>query len=215
MTPNGRLVSVNAGELRSIELDGRTVRTGIHKQPFAGRVAVRPLGLLGDRQADRRVHGGADQALYAYAAEDYAWWSSELGRELGPGAFGENLTTGGVDVSRSLLGERWRVGSALLEVSELRQPCSKLARKIGDPTIVRRFARAHRPGAYLRVIEPGEIGAGDAVEVVERPDHEASMELMSRVVAGERDLVPKLLEADALTERRREWALARRRDAAG
>ena len=113
MTPAGRLLSVNVGELGSIELDGRAVQTGIDKEPVAGRVAVHALGLAGDHQADRRVHGGPDQALYAYAAEDYSWWSSELGRELSPGAFGENLTITGVDVSRSLVGERWRVGARL------------------------------------------------------------------------------------------------------
>lgn len=206
----GRLLSVNVAELRLIEVGGRAVETGIYKEPVSGPVRVGELGVDGDLQADRSVHGGQRKAVYAYAAEDYEWWSSELDRELGPGAFGENLTVAGVDLSGTLVGERWRVGSVLLEASELRQPCSKLGQKIGDTTIIKRFARAHRPGAYFRVIEAGELGAGAEVEVVDRPDHEASMELMSRVVLGERDLVPKLLAAEALSPRWREWARRRR-----
>ncbi len=205
----GRLLSVNVAAPRLIEVGGREVETGIYKEPVDGAVRVGELGVEGDHQADGSIHGGHHKAVYAYAAEDYGWWSSALDRELGPGAFGENLTVAGVDLSGALVGERWRVGSVLLEASELRQPCSKLAHKLGDPSIVKRFARAHRPGAYLRVIEAGELAGGEGVEVVDRPDHEVSMELMSRVVLGERGLVPKLLEAEALSPRWRDWARQR------
>ena len=131
-------------------------------------MAAARLGLHGDVQADRTVHGGADKAVYAYAREDTEWWEGELGRPLEHGAFGENLTLRGVALARThrgaseaLVGERWRIGSVLLEVSEPRLPCWKLGARMGDPTMVKRFAKALRTGTYLRVIEAGELGAGD------------------------------------------------------
>lgn len=164
------LVSVNVGPQRDVEWFGRTVRTAIWKEPVEGRVAVRGVNLGGDDQADRRVHGGPDKAIYAYATEDYAWWADQ-GDDVGPGTFGENLTTEGLDLSNAVLGERWRVGSALLEVAQPREPCFKLGIRMGSAAFRDRFADADRPGAYLRIIEDGEVGAGDPVEVIDRPDH--------------------------------------------
>ena len=161
----GRVVSVNIAEPRTLERRGRQVPTGLWKLPVTGRVAVHECGLEGDTQGDRRMHGGSRKAVYAYAAEDVAWWEQELGRELGPGFFGENLTLSGVEVGDLRVGERWEVGTALLEVTEPREPCWKLATKVGDPRFVRRFARANRPGAYLGVAREGEVGAGDAVRL--------------------------------------------------
>ena len=132
---------------------------------------VAGVNVEGDDQADRRVHGGPDKAVYAYAAEDTAFWEAELGRELGPGAFGENLTTEGLDVSGAVVGERWRIGDVELEVCQPRLPCAKLALRMGEPTMVKRFAQASRPGAYLRIVSEGSLGAGDAIEVVSRPEH--------------------------------------------
>lgn len=145
--------------------------TAIDKRPVDGRVKVRPLGLYADVQADRANHGGADQAVYAYAQEDADFWSAELGRAVTPGLFGENLRLGGLDVNRAVIGERWRVGSALLEVTQPRVPCQTFGRRLGEQRWVRRFTQANRTGAYLRVIENGEIGAGDTVDIVQTPVH--------------------------------------------
>jgi MOSC domain-containing protein YiiM len=151
------VVSVNVGEQRDVEWFGRIVRTAIWKEPVAGRIALRGVNLAGDDQADRRVHGGPDKAVYAYALEDYAWWSDELGEVVGPGTFGENLTTEGLDLRAAVVGERWQVGTTVLEVAQPRQPCAKLG--------------MGRPGAYLRIVKEGDVGAGDTVEVVHRPEH--------------------------------------------
>ena len=121
-----RLVSINVGRVRTVTLGERPVRTAIWKEAIDGPVRLRGVNLDGDDQADRAVHGGPDKAVYAYAAEDLAWWTGRLGREVGPGTFGENLTTRGVDLAGALVGERWSVGSAVLEVSQPRVPCYKL-----------------------------------------------------------------------------------------
>ena len=131
------------------------VSTAIWKAPVEGRIAVRGVNLDGDDQADRSVHGGPDKAVYAYSIEDTRAWEAELGRELEPAAFGENLTTEGLDVSGAVLGERWRIGTTLLEVAQPRLPCFKLALRMNEPSFVKRFAQASRPGAYLRIIEEG------------------------------------------------------------
>src|SRR5688572_4405861 len=156
---NGVLLSVNVGGVRQVDSGERTVTTAIWKSPVQGRVAVRGVNLQGDDQADRGVHGGEFKAVYAYAREDTDWWERELGRELGPGTFGENLTTGGVELTGCEVGERWRVGSALLEVTEPRFPCYKLGIKMGHPAFLKRFAQARRPGTYFRIAEEGELGA--------------------------------------------------------
>lgn len=208
----GRLLSVNVARMRLIQLSGQTVKTGIFKYPADGRHQVRDDQVGADHQADYEVHGGPDKAVYAYADEDYAWWASELGRDgptVEPGLFGENLTTSGLDLSRSEVGSRWRVGTAVLEVSEPRLPCSKLAYRMEDPRFVKRFAQANRPGAYLRIIEPGEIGAGDEIEVLEAPGHGVDMALVSQAMLGDRELLPRLLEAEALADRWHEWTRER------
>src|SRR3954469_3750355 len=125
MSAMARLLSVNVGRPQPVGLRrGRTVRSAIGKAPVDGRVRVAGVNLEGDDQADRRVHGGPDKAVYAYASEDTAWWSAELGRDLGPAIFGENLTTEGVDVSGAVIGERWRVGTVELQVAQPRLPCA-------------------------------------------------------------------------------------------
>src|SRR4051795_11148348 len=136
---------VNVGAPRAVRVGHRTVMTAIFKAPVEGRVAVRGVNLDGDDQADRAVHGGPDKAVYAYAAEDTAWWAAQLERELGPGAFGENLTVEGVDASGAVIGERWRLGSAELEVCQPRFPCFKLGLRFVDPKMLKRFTQAERP----------------------------------------------------------------------
>jgi MOSC domain-containing protein YiiM len=207
---SGRLVSVNVGRPRPIGVRrGRPVMSSIVKTPVEGRVRVAGVNVEGDGQADRRVHGGPDKAVYAYAAEDTAWWESGLGRPLGDAAFGENLTTEGVDVSGAVVGERWRIGTAELEVCQPRQPCFKLGMKLEDPRMLKRFVQAERPGAYLRIVTEGEIGAGDAVEVVSRPDHGVSVAYVARALLLDESLLARAAVAPELPVPLRAWMLDR------
>jgi MOSC domain-containing protein YiiM len=202
-----KVVSVNAGEVRTVEWAGRSVTTGIFKSPVNGRRRLEGVNLVGDDQADRRVHGGPDKAIYAYAEEDYRWWSEQLGRELGPGTFGENLTTAGLDLSAAVIGERWAVGTALLEVSEPREPCFKLGIRMGDAAFVQRFGEAGRTGSYLRIVEEGEIGAGDAIGVVARPDHGLTIAGIHEAYEdGTIEALEHVASVDAVSESWREWA---------
>ncbi|WP_022882055.1 MOSC domain-containing protein [Gryllotalpicola ginsengisoli] len=146
--------------------------TAIDKRPVLEPLPVKPYGVYGDVQADRKNHGGLFQAVYAYAQEDADWWAAELGREIPPGLFGENLRTEGLEVSSAEIGERWRIGADLvLEVTSPRTPCATFQRRMGEPQWVKRFAQAGRVGAYLRVVQKGAIAAGDQIEVVHRPGH--------------------------------------------
>jgi MOSC domain-containing protein YiiM len=202
-----RLLSVNLARPRTLKRRGGPVRTGIWKHPATSPVIVAATGLDGDFVGDRRAgHGAPDKTVYAYAREDYDWWEAELGREFEPGSFGENLTVEGLDASGAEVGERWRVGLALLEVSGPRLPCWKLGVKMGDPKFVKRFGEALRLGAYFRVLEEGQVAAGDRAEVVERPGHGVTVELVGRAMLGERELAPRLLEAPALGGQARSWA---------
>ncbi len=196
------LLSVNVGPLRPIPYRGKEVRTGIFKEPVRGRVAARGTKLEGDEQGNPKVHGGFDKAVYAYAREDYEWWEAELSQPLEPGTFGENLTTTGLELNDALVGERWRVGTALLEVSEPRFPCFKLGVRMGTQRFVKRFAEARRTGTYLRIVEEGELGEGDAIEVMERPDHGVTIGRFADAYLGDRDRLAELLIAERLSE---EW----------
>jgi len=160
-----RLSSVNVGIETPIEGAGKTGRTGIFKRGVDGPVAVTPLGLAGDTISDTENHGGVDQAVYLYGAPDYAWWSEELGREMLPGTFGENLTVSGLRSAECCIGDRFLVGSAILEVTAPRIPCSTLNARMGDRMFAKRFRRAERPGLYCRVVRGGEVRAGEAVEL--------------------------------------------------
>lgn len=199
---NPRLVSVNIGQPKQIGVRrGRPVMSAIDKRPVTGRHAIEGVHVAGDAQADLRVHGGPDKAVYAYAAEDTAWWAAELGRnDLGPGVFGENLTTAGVDCTNAVIGERWRVGTALLEVCQPRQPCFKLGLHFADPTMLRRFAQASRPGAYLRIIEPGAVEAGDAIAIVDVPAHGVTIRLVADAILLDHSLAAQAARAPQLPE---------------
>jgi MOSC domain-containing protein YiiM len=185
-----RLVSVNVGRPRLELLAGRELETAIVRRPVEGSIAVGPLGLEGDDVADKANHGGPDQALYLYTAEDYAWWSAQLGRELQPGTFGENLTVAGFESASLAVGDRLRIGDVLLEVTAPRIPCSTFAARMGDPQWVKSFARADRPGAYLRVLESGTISPGDALTL--EPTKDRSVPLL--------DLVRLFYDRSALAE---------------
>jgi MOSC domain-containing protein YiiM len=190
----GKLISVNVGQVAEFKA-GRAKRSAIVKAPVAGRVAVRGVNVDGDDQADRRVHGGPDQAVYAYAREDYEWWEGELGRELADGTFGENLTLRGVDVSGSLIGDTWAIGSTVLQVTSPRVPCLKLQTRMGEPKFVKRFGAAARPGAYLRILQEGELAAGDAVEIIQRPTHGVTLLRMNEILLFDKDARGELLAA--------------------
>jgi MOSC domain-containing protein YiiM len=206
----GTVESLNVGEPRAVEVNGHTIVTAIWKHPVQGRVPLAGVNLRGDDQADRTVHGGPDKAVYAYGAEDYEWWGTELGRPLGPGTFGENLTVRGVAVSEAVIGERWEVGSTLLEVAQPRLPCYKLSLRMGDPRFLKHFARAGRPGAYLRVVREGDIGADDPIAVVSRPAHGVTSALVSRAILAEPELLEAALAAPQLAADLREWMAGRR-----
>lgn len=171
--------------------------TAIDKRPVDGPVKVRALGLYADIQADRANHGGLEQAVYAYSAEDAAWWSTHLGYDVVPGLFGENLHTRGVETSGAVIGERWRVGTALLEVTDARTPCSTFARRLDEAKWVRRFTDANRTGCYLRVVTPGVVQAGDSVTVEHRPDHGVRVcdWFAASMTGGDREISQRLLAA--------------------
>ena len=196
-----RIVSVNVGTPRPISVRrGRPMMSAIGKLPVEGPVRVEGVNLAGDDQADRRVHGGPDKAVYAYAREDSDWWAEQLGREIVDGMFGENLTTEGVDVSGAVVGERWRIGSVELEVCQPRLPCSKLGMRFGDLKMVKRFGQAGRPGAYLRIVTEGELQAGDELTVVSRPDHDVTVALVSDAILVDGSLAAKAASAPELAE---------------
>jgi MOSC domain-containing protein YiiM len=202
----GVVVSVNVGTPREVPWRGQTVRTAIWKHPVAGRVKVRGVNLDGDDQGNREVHGGVDKALYAYAAEDYQWWGAEIGQELAPGTFGDNLTVRGIDVSGAEVGERWRAGGTLLEVAQPRTPCFKLGIRMGSQRFPRQFAAAGRPGAYLRILAEGEVAAGDPVEVVHRPGHGLTVAEVSRIYHDDHAAATRLLQVPELAGTWRQWA---------
>jgi len=165
-----RVVSVNVGLPRPVTYRGKTVMTGIWKHPVEGPVAIVGDNLVGDRQADLRVHGGRDKAVYGYPSEHYAWWREQLPEaDLGWGAFGENLTVAGLLEDRVRVGDRFAVGAAELVVTQPRTPCFKLGIKFGRPRIVKEFLRSERSGFYFAVVRPGEIRAGDPIALVHAP----------------------------------------------
>lgn len=170
MSRRPRIVSVNVGEPRTVEWRGREITTGIWKSPVTGPVRVEGVNVAGDDQADRRVHGGVDKAVYAYAAEDYQWWAAALADgagpiDLTPGTFGENLTTEGIDLTNAKIGDRWTIGDVVLEVSQPRQPCYKLGIRMSDDGFPDIFTAAGRPGTYLRILQAGTLQPGAEIHV--------------------------------------------------
>ena len=216
-----RVRSVNVGGARDGILP-RGGETAIDKRPVAS-VEVRDpgpkrgglgSGVVGDDVVSRKHHGGSRQAVYAVAREELDWWGAMLGRDLVDGMFGENLTTEGVDVDGAVVGERWRVGTALLEVTGPRIPCATFRAWMGERGWVRRFTERGRTGAYLAVVEPGTVSAGDAVEVLGRPSHGITVPEVFRAFTGDDELAARVLTADVLGGDDRAWLerrLARRR----
>jgi MOSC domain-containing protein YiiM len=197
---------VNVGGIRDFEYNGRPARSGIWKSPVLGRVAARGVNLAGDDQADRRAHGGPDKVVYAYTVEDARWWEQQIGRALEPGEFGENLTTEGINVNDALVGERWQIGTTVLEVSEPRIPCWRLGVRMNDKAFPRRFTEAARPGSYLRLIVEGELGAGDEIRVIEKPDHDLTVREVFRIYTRNHEEAGRLLTVPGMSESWRRWA---------
>ncbi len=194
--PAARVISVNRGQAADLVVGGRPARSAIDKRPAEGPVAVTALGLDGDDSVDRDNHGGVDQALYAYAREDLDWWTEQLGRELVSGIFGENLTTAGLDINGALIGEIWRVGETVVEVTLPRVPCVTFKSWLDEPHWVKRFAQAGRPGAYLRVLSPGTVQAGSEVTVLSRPDQAVTVTDSMRAAYGDQEVLVRLLKLD-------------------
>jgi MOSC domain-containing protein YiiM len=203
-----RVISVNSGQEADLVVGGKPARTAIHKRPAAGPVRVGILGLEGDEYADKEHHGGEDQAVYAYAREDLDWWVERLGRELSNGQFGENITTMGLDITGAVIGEKWQIGTAVVQITSPRIPCITFQSWMGEDHWVRRFAAARRPGAYLRVVTPGMVSAGDGAKVVGRPA--ASVTLAESMLAyyGDHDVMRRLLEVEGRGDK---WDLIGRR----
>jgi MOSC domain-containing protein YiiM len=200
------VVSVNVGRPRTVTWHGRDVVTGIWKSAVEGRVGVHGVNLDGDGQADLRVHGGPDKAVYAYTLEDYEWWSSELGTRVEPGTFGENLTVAGLEVNDAVIGTRWRVGSTVLQVSQPRLPCFKLGIRMGDAAFVGRFEDARRFGAYLRIVEAGDVGAGDVITVESRTAGITVGELGAHAHQAPHELLLRVRDDTDVPDSWRDWA---------
>jgi MOSC domain-containing protein YiiM len=199
-----QIVSVNVGLPREVPWRGERVRTGIFKDPVAGRIPLRRLNLDGDGQGDLSVHGGVDKAVYAYPSEHYPYWREQLdGRELPWGAFGENLSTEGLLEGSACIGDEYLVGTARLAVTQPRMPCYKLGLRFDDPGMVRRFLASGRPGIYFRVLDEGEIGPGDPIRLLHRGPHGIAVTEMLRVIVRDKDdagTMRRLLDVPALAE---------------
>jgi MOSC domain-containing protein YiiM len=206
---DGKVLSVNVGVPRSNPAK-KLAMTGIDKRPVDRAVYVRRpgpkttglhSGLVGDPIGDIDHHGGDDQAVYAYAREDYDWWQNELGRQLAGGAFGENLTTVGIDVNGALIGEVWRIGEELeLQPTFGRIPCATFQDRMGEPRWLKRFTQVNRTGAYLRVITPGQVRTGDEISVVYRPAKSVSIAEAFGIYMLDPSSLARLLDAEGLPD---------------
>jgi MOSC domain-containing protein YiiM len=205
-TSAGKVLSVNVGTAREFEYGGRLAKSAIWKSPAVGRIAAKGVNLAGDEQADRKAHGGPDKAVYAYAVEDLRWWEQQIGRSLAYAELGENLTTEGIEVNNALIGEHWEIGTTVVEVSEPRIPCWRLGVRMNDHLFPRTFTMAIRPGTYLRIVVEGDIGAGDKIRVVERPDHDLTIRDVFRIYTRDRDEAGRLLAVPRMSESLRRWA---------
>ncbi len=207
MGSNGSVLSVNiTSVVHEGAWTGSEGRTGIDKRSVDGRVILKNNAVEGDVIADRKGHGGYDAAVYAYAEEDLRWWENEIGLSIAHGRFGENLTTQGVDVTNAVIGERWAIGSAILEVSQPRIPCRVFAGFWERPTLIKEFTNAGRPGSYLRIAQEGEIGRGDEVKIIYRPRHGITIADLYAAKSGERSRILEISNVAELSESYREWS---------
>lgn len=204
-----KLLSVNVSLPREVAANGQTVRTGIFKQAVEGRVRLARLNLEGDAQGDLSVHGGPDKAVYAYTFEHYSYWAKNLRRNnLTPGQFGENFTVEEMLEDQVCVGDVFRIGEALLEVSQPRLPCFKLGLKMGDPKFPKQFLASGRLGFYLRVLEEGTVGAGDEITRVRTDPEGLSVREVAKLASdekGNRELARRALRVPALAASWRDW----------
>jgi MOSC domain-containing protein YiiM len=203
----GRVLSINISrESQALFLPDSDDLTGINKVGVDGLVLFSGDEVIGDTVADRINHGGYNKAVYAYAQEDAQWWEAKIGKPISPGQFGENLTTKDVDISGALIGEQWRIGGLLLEVSEPRIPCRKFAGFWNRPALIREFTEANRSGAYLRIIEEGSIEKGAQIQVASRPSHGITIADVFAARSGARDKITAIAAVKELSEDYRDWA---------
>ena len=188
------------------EWTGSEGKTGIDKRPALGPVQFAHEEVTGDVVVDRNHHGGYDQAVYAYAREDADWWEKELGQSIANGRFGENLTTSGIDVNGALVGERWKIGTTVLEVSQPRIPCRVFAGFWQRPTLIKEFMAVGKPGTYLRIIQEGHISAGDEITIISKPNHQISIADLYAAKNGERLKVEEIAAVKELSGKYHEWA---------
>jgi MOSC domain-containing protein YiiM len=201
-----RLVSVNVGLPRAVIADGEPVSTGIFKEPVAGRIMLRTLNLDGDRQADLSVHGGPGKAVYVYPSEHYDYWKRELPElELRWGMFGENFTSAGLFESELNIGDKLRVGSAVVRVTQPRMPCYKLGIRFGRADMVKRFLASGRTGFYLAVLQEGEVGVGDPLQMIERNERSVSVSDITQLYTREKHNVELLGRAIAVEDLPEGW----------
>jgi MOSC domain-containing protein YiiM len=204
---SARVQSINVTSVvHQGEWTGSEGRTGIDKRSVSGPIEFKNNGVAGDRIIDTNVHGGYDQAVYAYASEDAQWWEQEINEVIPAGRFGENLTTEGIDVNAALVGEKWKIGSVILEVSQPRIPCRVFAGFWKRATLIKDFTQAGRPGAYLRIIQEGIAQAGDSIEVIYKPDHNVSISDLFSAKSGERAKINEIKNVPQLSHGFKEWS---------
>ena len=204
---SARVISINiTSVLHQGEWTGSEGRTGIDKRSVSGAIEFKDNGVVGDRVIDTNVHGGYEQAVYAYAREDAQWWEKEINEEIPAGRFGENLTTEGIDVNAALIGEQWKIGSVILEVSQPRIPCRVFAGFWKRATLIKDFTQAGRPGTYLRIIQEGSAQAGDLIEVIFKPDHTVTISDLFAAKGGERSKINQIKDLTYLSTEFKEWS---------
>ena len=204
---SARVVSINiTSVVHQGEWTGSEGRTGIDKRSVTGAIEFKNNGVVGDRVIDTNVHGGYEQAVYAYAREDAQWWEREINEEIPAGRFGENLTTEGIDVNAALIGEQWKIGSVILEVSQPRIPCRVFAGFWKRATLIKDFTQAGRPGTYLRIIQEGTAQAGDAIEVIFKPNHTITISDLFAAKSGERSKINQIKDVTYLSTEFKEWS---------
>ena len=204
---SARVLSINiTSVVHQGEWTGSEGRTGIDKRSVTGAIEFKNNGVVGDRVIDTNVHGGYEQAVYAYAREDAVWREREINEEIPAGRFGENLTTEGIDVNAALIGEQWKIGSVILEVSQPRIPCRVFAGFWKRATLIKDFMGAGRPGTYLRIIQEGEISADDSIEIIFKPAHLVTIADLYAAKNGERSKVEEIASVKELSLKYQEWA---------
>jgi MOSC domain-containing protein YiiM len=203
---NPIVLSVNITSVVLEEAWAPVGRTGIDKRAVDFSVLLANNCVAGDVVADRKNHGGYHKAVYAYAREDAQWWESKLGFAIASGRFGENLTTLGVNVTGAVIGERWALGSSVLEIAEPRTPCRTFSGFWDRPSLIKEFTHAGRPGAYMRIVKEGTVKSGDEVHIIHRPSHGVTISDVFAAMSGERSKIAEIGEVPEISSEIREWA---------